>query len=138
MSERKFASTLIRDSEDKLGMTPEEVNKLLADTNTTVAKTKGFTKIGDVEFEDGLIFTSLIKLLDAGNDGDEMAGISGIAGANKEDPAFWAGGTYDQAFGGTAKAIIKHDGSSKFALYTFPALSFIFANASVRSRFFSK
>ena len=115
MSERKFASTLIRDSEDKLGLTPEEVNKLLADTNTTVAKTKGFTKIGDVSFPEGLIFTSLIKLLDAGNDGDEMAGVSGIAGANKKDPAFWAGGSYDQAFGGTAKTIIKHDGSGQLA-----------------------
>lgn len=114
MSERKFASTLIRDSEDKLGLTPEGVNKLLADTNTTVAKTKGFTKIGDVNFEDGLIFTSLIKLLDAGNEDDEMAGVSGIAGDDKEDPAFWAGGTYEQAIGGTAKAIIRHDGTSKF------------------------
>lgn len=115
MSERKFASTLIRDSEDKLGLTPEQVSQLLADANTTVAKTKGFTQIGDQDFEDGLIFTSLIKLLDVGNDGDEMAGISGIAGEDKEDPAFWAGGTYEQAIGGTAKAIIRHDGTSKFA-----------------------
>ncbi len=97
-----------------LGLTPEGVNKLLADTNTTVAKTKGFTRIGDVNFEDGLIFTSLMKLLDAGNDGDEMAGVSGIAGENKKDPAFWAGGTYEQAIDGTAKAIIRHDGTSKF------------------------
>ena len=81
MSERKFASTLIRDSEDKLGLTPEEVNKLLADTNTTIAKTEGFTRIGDVNFPEGLIFTSLIKLLDAGNNSDEMAGVSGIAGS---------------------------------------------------------
>lgn len=114
MSERKFASTSIRDSEDKLGLTPEGVNQLLAENNTTVAITKGFTKMGDVNIPDGLIFTSLIKLLDAGNDGDEMAGVSGIAGDNKEDPAFWAGGSYDQAIGGTAKAIIRHDGSSKF------------------------
>ena len=115
MSERKFASTTIRDSEDTLGMTPEEVNKLLADTNTAVAKTEGFTKIGDVNFPEGLIFTSLIKLLDAGNNSDEMAGVSGIAGANKEYPAFWAGGTYAQAFGGTAKTILRHDGSGQLA-----------------------
>ena len=114
MSERKFASTTIRDSEDKLGLTPEGVNQLLAENNTTVAKTKGFTQIGDQDFEDGLIFTSLMKLLDAGNDGEEMAGISGIAGDDKKDPAFWAGGSYDEAIGGTAKAIIKHDGSAKF------------------------
>ena len=111
---KRVISTTVRDSEDKLGLTPEDVNKLLADTNTTVAKTKGFTQIGDANYGDGLIFTSLIKLLDAGNDGEEMAGISGIAGDNKEDPAFWAGGTYEQAIGGTAKAIIRHDGSSKF------------------------
>ena len=91
------------------------VDKAQSDANISLAKTEGFTKIGDVNFPEGLIFTSLIKLLDAGNDGEEMAGISGIAGANKEDPAFWAGGTYDQAFGGTAKAIIRHDGSGQLA-----------------------
>ena len=32
----------------------------------------------------------------------------------KYNPAFWAGGTYEQAIGGTAKAIIRHDGTSKF------------------------
>ena len=32
----------------------------------------------------------------------------------KNLPAFWAGGTYDQAFDGTAKTIIRHDGTSKF------------------------
>lgn len=90
------------------------IDKTQADANVALAKTAGFTQIGDVSFPEGLIFTSLIKLLDAGNNGDEMAGISGIAGVNKEDPAFWAGGSYDQAFGGTAKAIIRHDGSSKF------------------------
>ena len=90
------------------------IDKTQADANVALAKTAGFTQIGDVSFPEGLIFTSLIKLLDVGNDGDEMAGISGIAGANKEDPAFWAGGTYNQAFNGTAKAIIRHDGTSKF------------------------
>ena len=115
MSERKFASASIRDSEDTLGLSPEDVNKLLADNNTTVAKTEGFTKIGDVNFPEGLIFTSLIKLLDAGNNSNEMAGVSGIAGVNKEYPAFWAGGTYDQAIGGIAKAIIRHNGSGQLA-----------------------
>ena len=109
MSERKFASTSIRDSEDKLGLTPEQVSQLLADANTSLAKTKFMTEI-----DGGLIYSAMMKLYDAGGTGDEMAGISGIAGDNKEDPAFWAGGTYEQAFGGTAKAIIRHDGSSKF------------------------
>jgi hypothetical protein len=45
---------------------------------------------------------------------DVTAGISGIQGAAKNLPAFWAGGTDLQAQQGTAKAIIRHDGSSKF------------------------
>ena len=117
MSERKFASTTIRDSEDKLGLTPEQVSQLLADANTSLAKTKGFTQIGDVNFEDGLIFTSLIKLLDAGNDGDEMAGVSGIAGEAKDQPAFWAGGTYAEALADLAKIILRHNGTGKIGVF---------------------
>ena len=105
MSERKFASTSIRDSEDKLGLTPDDVNKLLADTNTTVAKTKGFTKIGDANYEDGLIFTSLMKLLDAGDGGQETAGVSGLRD-NGFLPSIWSGGSYEEAiaFGEFIKA----------------------------------
>jgi hypothetical protein len=43
------------------------------------------------------------------------AGLSGVEGVGKDNPAFWAGGTYAQAIGGTAKSIIRHDGSSKFS-----------------------
>lgn len=46
--------------------------------------------------------------------GINTAGISGIQGAAKDQPAFWSGGTYQDAIAGTAKAIIRHDGSSKF------------------------
>lgn len=42
------------------------------------------------------------------------AGISGIQGSGKDLPAIWAGGTYAEAIAGTAKAIIRHDGASKF------------------------
>ena len=42
------------------------------------------------------------------------AGLSSVAGVGKDNPAFWAGGTYNQAIGGAAKAIIRHDGTSKF------------------------
>jgi hypothetical protein len=45
---------------------------------------------------------------------DVTAGISGIRGTGKNLPAFWAGGTDVQAQQGTAKAIIRHDGSAKF------------------------
>jgi hypothetical protein len=46
--------------------------------------------------------------------GDATAGLSGIKGTDGDLPAFWAGGTYNDALQGTAKAIIKHDGSVKF------------------------
>lgn len=46
--------------------------------------------------------------------GINTAGISGIQGAAKDQPALWAGGTYDEAISGVAKAIIRHDGSAKF------------------------
>jgi hypothetical protein len=74
------------------------------------AKTDGFTTI-----EGGLITTNIIKL---GNlDGQEKAGISGTEkdASDNSLPAFWAGGTYEQAIAGTTKVIIKHDGSSKLS-----------------------
>jgi len=40
--------------------------------------------------------------------------ISGIQGTNKDLPFLVAGGTYNDALSGTAKAIIRHDGSVKF------------------------
>lgn len=88
------------------GASPLDVDEIL---NETLAKTKFMTEI-----DGGLIYSAMMKLYDAGGTGDEMAGISGIAGENKEDPAFWAGGTYEQAIGGTAKAIIRHNGTAKF------------------------
>ena len=88
------------------GASPLDVDEIL---NETLAKTKFMTEI-----DGGLIYSAMMKLYDAGGTGDEMAGISGIAGDNKEDPAFWAGGTYEQAIGGTAKALIRHDGFAKF------------------------
>jgi hypothetical protein len=48
--------------------------------------------------------------------GDATAGISGIQKDINGNflPAVWAGGTYDEAISGIAKAIIRHDGTSKF------------------------
>ncbi|MDD4690076.1 MAG: hypothetical protein PHE51_10065 [Eubacteriales bacterium] len=63
---------------------------------------------------DGGLISTVITFLREFNSTTETAGLSGIQGSGKKDPAFWAGGTYDQAFGGTAKAIIRHDGSAKF------------------------
>ena len=47
--------------------------------------------------------------------GDATAGLSGIKGDESNLPAFWAGGTYQNALDGVAKAIIKHDGSGHVA-----------------------
>lgn len=45
--------------------------------------------------------------------GINTAGISGIQGAAKDQPALWAGGTYADAVAGIAKAIIRHNGKIK-------------------------
>ena len=57
--------------------------------------------------------SAVVLLLRALNSTIETAGISGIQGDGSL-PAFWAGGTYAGAIANTAKAIIRHDGSSKF------------------------
>lgn len=51
--------------------------------------------------------------------GDATAGMSGIKGTDGDLPAFWAGGTYNDALSGTAKAIIRHDGSGSIAAGNF-------------------
>ena len=43
------------------------------------------------------------------------AGLSGVAGVGNDNPAFWAGGTYEQAIANTAKTILRHDGSGHLA-----------------------
>ncbi|HHX36337.1 MAG TPA: discoidin domain-containing protein, partial [Gammaproteobacteria bacterium] len=75
----------------------------------TEAKTRFQTLI-----DGGLIYTALMKLFDTIS-GDETAFISGKQGAGKNLPAFGAGGSYQDAVAGTAKAIIRHDGSAKFS-----------------------
>lgn len=92
-----------------LSQTWENLNQLKADLIEEQAKTQYHIKI-----EGGLIYTALMKLFDAGATGDETAGISGIVSGDTSNPAFWAGGSYSQAIAGTAKAIIRHDGSVKF------------------------
>lgn len=61
----------------------------------------------------GLISTVITEFREA--DSTQVTGlISGIQGANKDLPFLVAGGTYEQGIGGTAKAIIWHDGKAKF------------------------
>lgn len=47
---------------------------------------------------DGGLINTVMMLLRELNSLQETAGISGIQGALKNNPAFWAGGTYSQAF----------------------------------------
>jgi hypothetical protein len=47
--------------------------------------------------------------------GDATAGMSGIKGDESNLPAFWAGGTYQNALDGVAKTILNHDGSGHLA-----------------------
>ncbi len=84
-----------------------------AQTLVSKAVTDGFTSI-----EGGLILTQIIRLYGLEENGTtkETAGISGITNATDTLPAFWAGGTYEEAMQQEAGAAIYHDGSAKFGL----------------------
>lgn len=69
-----------------------------------------------VSIQGSLLMGSNLFLRNVGDKNDtglENAGASGI-NTPATNPAFWAGGNYLAAVAGTAKAIIRHDGSSKF------------------------
>ena len=95
--------TTITDSQDTLGLSPVQVQKFLAVTDKFGTTING-----------GLVQTVLMLLREA-NSTTDTAGISGLQGPLKDLPAFWAGGTYAQALAGTAKSIIRHDGTAKFS-----------------------
>ena len=89
-----------------------KVNTTAADAqakaNTAKAVTDKFSG-----FDGGLATAVIMEMREPSTTtrGDATAGTSGIQGAQKNLPAFWAGGTYAQAVAGTAKSIDKHDGS---------------------------
>lgn len=62
----------------------------------------------------GGLVQSVMMLLRALNSQIETAGISGIQGDGTL-PAFWSGGTYEEAISGIAKKIDRHDGSGHLA-----------------------
>jgi hypothetical protein len=64
-------------------------------------------------FDGGLATAVILEMREPSTTerGDATAGLSGMQADNV---AFWAGGTYADALNGTAKAIIRHDGSVKF------------------------
>jgi hypothetical protein len=81
----------------------------LAKANTSKAITDKFGTTVD----GGLINTVITEFREA--DSEQVTGlISGIQGANKDLPFLVAGGTYAEGIAGTAKAIIRHDGTVKF------------------------
>jgi hypothetical protein len=63
----------------------------------------------------GMILTTLLRLgAKAGNEWKEHAGISGIY-EEENDPAFWAGGTFEDALENLANIILRMDGSGQLA-----------------------
>lgn len=63
----------------------------------------------------GMILTTLLRLgAKAGNEWKEHAGISGIL-EEGDDPAFWAGGTFEDALNNIANIILRMDGSGHLA-----------------------
>lgn len=91
-----------------LSRTWETINQLQADIIEEQAKTQFQTTT-----DGGLIYTALMKLFNPSS-GSETAGISGNTSL-PTNPAFYAGGTYADALNNLAKAIIRHDGTVKFA-----------------------
>ncbi|GEM_PF-2891754 len=63
----------------------------------------------------GMILTTLLRLgAKAANEWKEHAGISGIY-EEDDDPAFWAGGTFEDAINNIANIVLRMDGSAQFA-----------------------
>lgn len=84
-------------------------SKALSKANISKAITDKFGTTTD----GGLINTVITEFREA--DSEQVTGlISGIQGTNKDLPFLVAGGTYAEGIAGTAKAIIRHDGSVKF------------------------
>lgn len=100
----------------------EEANKAIQDylksnvdaIDAKVNLAKAITDKFGTTIDGGLIST-VVMLLRELNSTADTAGISGIQGSDKDLPAIWAGGTYEQANQGTAKSIIRHDGSGQLA-----------------------
>ena len=66
---------------------------------------------------DGGLISTVTMLLREFNSTTETAGISGIQGANMDNPAFWAGGTYAEALADLAKIILRHNGTGKVGVF---------------------
>lgn len=98
-----------------------DTSKTLSDAAQTTASealskaniSKAITDKFGTTTDGGLINTVITEFREA--DSEQVTGlISGIQGADKDLPFLVAGGTYAEGIAGTAKAIIRHDGSVKF------------------------
>jgi hypothetical protein len=102
----KSFSDEAKDAADAAGATAADA---LAKANTSKAITDKFGTTAN----GGLISTVITEFREA--DSEQVTGlISGIQGDNKDLPFLVAGGTYAEGIAGTAKAIIRHDGTVKF------------------------
>lgn len=87
----------------------QRYNRIVSEVNRSKAITDKF----GTRVDGGLISTVITEYREL--DSPQVTGlISGIQGTNKDLPFLVAGGTYNDALSGTAKAIIRHDGSVKF------------------------
>lgn len=100
----------------------EEANKAIQDylksnadaIDAKVNIAKAITDKFGTTVDGGLISTVITEYREL--DSPQVTGlISGIQGTNKDLPFLVAGGTYNDALSGTAKAIIRHDGSGQLA-----------------------
>ena len=110
---KQFVEQAIKSIADDAKDAADNAQSMSSDALAAVNTVKAITDKFGTTIDGGLIST-VITFLRGFNSTTETAGLSGIQGSGKKDPAFWAGGTYAQAFGGTAKAIIRHDGTVKF------------------------
>lgn len=77
-------------------------------------KVRAITDKFGVTTNGGLISAVIVELREA-DSLEVTAGHSGIQGANKDLPAYWAGGTYAEALANLAEIIFRHDGSGQLA-----------------------
>lgn len=68
------------------------------------------------EIDGGMILTTLVRLGHmVGTIWTENSGMNGISTENANDPAFWAGGTFEEAINNLAAIILRMDGSGQLA-----------------------
>ncbi|HBX44484.1 MAG TPA: hypothetical protein DEG28_01125 [Porphyromonadaceae bacterium] len=97
-------------------ITTDAINAVAADAQAKANEAKAKTQYQTL-IDGGLIYSAIMKLFDAGGTGNETAGISGVVNGDTNNPAFWAGGTYDDAVAGIANIIHRFNGSSKIGVF---------------------